>query len=86
MAFQRGKPKTGGRKKGTPNRMSAAAREAFALAFNKVGGVDGLQEWARTHRTEFYRLYARLIPVEITRGETPSDAQVVLIGGRPITF
>lgn len=53
-----------GRKKGTPNKLTKSAREAFARAFEEAGGADGLAEWALENRTEFYKLYARLIPVE----------------------
>jgi hypothetical protein len=51
-----------GRKKGEANRLTKAAKECFELAFNGIGGVDGLITWAKRNRTEFYRLYARLIP------------------------
>lgn len=53
-----------GRPKGSPNKITKAAREAFEHAFDAIGGTDALAKWARTHRTEFYKLYARLIPVE----------------------
>jgi len=58
--------KTGGRKKGTPNRTTASAREAMSLAFEGIGGVGALQTWALENQTEFYKLYGRLIPQEIT--------------------
>lgn len=61
MAFKKGQ---GGRPKGTPNKMTASAREAFALAFDRSGGFAALTQWAKKNRTEFYKLYARLIPVE----------------------
>jgi len=57
--------KTGGRQKGTPNKITASARDAFAQAFDQIGGKDGLADWATENRTEFYKLFARLIPVEI---------------------
>lgn len=56
--------KTGGRKNGTPNVLSRNAKEAFESAFQAVGGADGLAEWAKKNRTDFYRLYGRLIPVD----------------------
>lgn len=63
---KKGTPKTGGRHKGTPNKTTAAAKEAIALAFDGIGGVPELVEWAKENRTEFYKLYARLIPVDVT--------------------
>jgi hypothetical protein len=44
--------------------MTRAAKEAFGLAFEELGGVEGLAAWAKRHPGDFYRLYARLIPTE----------------------
>lgn len=41
-----------------------AARENLTLAFDLMGGVPALVAWGRTNQTEFYRLWARLIPKE----------------------
>lgn len=54
-----------GRPKGLQNKFTRGAKEAFALAFEGVGGVERLTEWARENLTDFYKLYARLIPVEL---------------------
>lgn len=54
----------GGRKKGTPNKVTQSARAAFQLAFDKAGGAKAMTVWAKANPTEFYKLYARLIPVE----------------------
>ena len=61
----RGK-KTGGRTAGTPNKTTKSAREAFQLAFETLQNHPGasLGEWAKQNQTDFYKLYARLIPVE----------------------
>jgi hypothetical protein len=60
--------KTGGRVKGTPNhatRQMRSVRDAVKVAFDELGGAEGLAAWGRANRTEFYKLAARLIPVEI---------------------
>jgi hypothetical protein len=54
-----------GRVKGVPNKMTVAVKEAFELAFQSIGGEPALATWARRNRTEFYKLYARLIPVDV---------------------
>lgn len=41
-----------------------AARENLTLAFDLMGGVPALVAWGRKNQTEFYRLWARLIPKE----------------------
>ena len=40
-------------------------KSAFIEAFEELGGVDNLIEWARCNQTEFYRMLARLMPREI---------------------
>lgn len=73
--------KTGGRKAGTPNKMTAKAKEAFAMAFNEVGGIEALIAWAQKNPTEFYKLYAKLIPTDMNvRQETLAE---LVIGAQP---
>lgn len=63
------------------------------MAFEGVGGVDGLIAWARENRTDFYKLYARLIPTEVnatvddkrtpdqmTRNELAEQVATILAG------
>lgn len=57
--------KTGGRVKGTPNKATASVKAALEDAFDKLGGVDALVTWARMEPTEFYKLYAKLLPVHV---------------------
>lgn len=66
FAEKRRPPNAGkGRKKGTPNKTTAAVKEALALAFAGRGGVKALQSWADENPTEFYKLWAKLLPQEI---------------------
>lgn len=58
------KRKTGGRRKGTPNKVTATARENIIAVFTRLGGVDAMAEWASENPTEFYKRYARLIPAQ----------------------
>lgn len=57
--------KTGGRQKGTPNKATASVKAALEAAFDQLGGVDALVSWARNEQTEFYKLYSRLLPVQM---------------------
>ncbi len=68
--------KTGGRQKGTSNHSTVVAKEAFQLAFEKIGGVDALAGWGTKHPTEFYRLYSRLIPLT---GDAPLESWADLL-------
>ena len=65
MAGFGGKRPGAGRPKGRVNRLSRVALEAFELAFDAIGGADALAKWAKKNRTEFYKLYARRIPVTV---------------------
>ncbi len=57
--------KTGGRRPGSLNKTTANVKAAFTAAFEELGGVPALVEWARAEPTEFYKLYARLLPSEL---------------------
>jgi hypothetical protein len=57
--------KTGGREKGTPNKTTAAVKEMLIAAFDDMGGLDALTDWGRENRTQFYQLWAKLLPQEI---------------------
>lgn len=55
-----------GTRKGIPNRIGAAVKSNVIAVFDRIGGREGMAEWAKDNLTEFYRLYARLIPSEVT--------------------
>ncbi|MDE1828613.1 MAG: hypothetical protein KGH65_05635 [Candidatus Micrarchaeota archaeon] len=59
--FGKGNP---GKPKGATNKMTRSAKEAFQIAFDELGGAAGLVKWAKTNPEDFYKLYARLIPVD----------------------
>lgn len=81
MARPKGSPKLGGRQKGTPNKATVAAREAFQLAFDEIGGGKALASWASANPTEFYKLYGRLIPVDVNAKSELSGEVTVKWGG-----
>lgn len=72
MARPKGQPKLGGRKKGTPNKLTVEAKEAFRLAAEGAGGVEALTAFAIAEPKVFWSLYARLIPLQMT-GEGGKD-------------
>ena len=53
-----------GRPVGSKNQFTTL-KSAFIEAFEEIGGVDNLVEWARANQTEFYRMVARLMPREV---------------------
>lgn len=66
-----------GRARGSQNKVTRAAKEAFVIAFDKLGGVEALATWARKNPTEFFKLYSKLIPTEAHIGNPD---------GTPINF
>ena len=46
---------------------------AFHDAFELIGGVPRLAHWADTHPTEFFKLYARILPSEASRSYAISE-------------
>jgi len=65
--------KTGGRKPGSLNKVTSTVKDNVVAVFNEIGGTKEMAKWAKENRTEFYRLYAKLIPTEVhgsgTNGE-----------------
>ena len=52
------------RPKGSPNKIGAGVKSNVIGVFDKIGGREAMAVWAKENLTEFYRLYARLIPSE----------------------
>lgn len=61
-----------GRPKGSPNKMTREVREVIAEAFQKAGGMKAFVGWAKKHPTEFYKIYAKLLPLSVAVGGDPN--------------
>lgn len=61
----KGTPKTGGRKKGTPNVVNRDIKEMVLTALNGVGGVDYLQTQALLNPPAFLGLVGKVLPKEV---------------------
>lgn len=64
--LKKGRKKTGGRKKGTPNKVPSSVKEAIMNAFDKVGGDEYLVEVAKLDHKTFCSLLGRVLPKEIS--------------------
>lgn len=75
--------KTGGRKAGTPNRTTVEVKAALEHCYNAIGGDKNFAAWAATNTTEFYKLWAKLIPVQLNHadadGEKLDGFKVILV-------
>ncbi|RKY14898.1 MAG: hypothetical protein DRQ55_20195 [Planctomycetota bacterium] len=75
--------KTGGRQKGTPNKTTAAMRDAIFEAFEQVGGVEYLVYIAEEDPRTFCGLLKRLLPSEAraeSQGPSLEDLVVACYG------
>ena len=67
-----GAPKTGGREKGTPNKLSADVRAMILAALERAGGEDYLLRQATANPRAFLSLVGRLLPTQLTgKDDTP---------------
>lgn len=61
-----------GRKKGVPNKTTTLAKEAIALAAEKLGGTDRLVKWAQSdpdnERVFWAQIYTKLLPHQVETG------------------
>ena len=60
-----GHRKFGGRKAGTPNKFTSTFREAIHVVYHDLGGHKAFLKWARSHKSDFYKIASKLIPIEI---------------------
>ena len=87
----KGQPKTGGRKKGTPNKTTALLKDAIIKAAEAHGadgtGEDDLEGYcfflANQHPTSFATLLGKVLPMQI-EGTGPNGA--IPISGLNIAF
>ena len=70
--LEAGRKKTGGRKKGTPNKTTIAAKTAIQMAAEGIGGTDRLIAWVKEdpdHEKVFWsQMYTKLLPLDV-KGE-----------------
>lgn len=78
--------KTGGRQKGTPNKVNAALKEAILLAAENAGGKDGLVGYLTHQANEqpvaFMTLLGKVLPMTI-QGDADNPVQFVVVTGVP---
>jgi hypothetical protein len=79
MSFIVGRLKTGGRQMGTPNRVTGTVRMLLEDAFESMGGLDALVKWGQENPTEFYKLWAKMLPVGLNLRDDYDETQTVTL-------
>lgn len=54
-----------GRKGRGKGKASRTAKENIIAVFERIGGYQYMARWAKQNPTEFFKLYAKLIPVQV---------------------
>jgi hypothetical protein len=73
--FAKGNP---GRQPGTRNKITLSAKMALEAAFDGIGGVQRMQAWADENPTEFYRIWSKVLPKEITGTGEGGKIEIVI--------
>lgn len=74
-----------GRPKGSVNKKTAQVKEALQAVYTKKGGDTALLAWAKENETEFYKLWGRMLPQEVSGpegGPVSVISEIVLRGVR----
>lgn len=71
--------KTGGRKKGTPNKTTTEVKAALIEAFDELGGVDALAKWGAENPTEFYKLWVKILPTQSSDSDESDNQPITRI-------
>lgn len=70
MPFKKGKPKTGGKVKGTPNKLTQQMRSVKEVVLNAFNEMQqdpkaNILAWGKQNPKDFYTIAAKLIPTEL---------------------
>lgn len=77
-----GKREGAGRKQGVPNKLSSTVKDNIIDVFDRIGGVESMAVWATENQTQFFNLYAKLLPLQVT-GEGGGPIVVGWLDGEP---
>lgn len=58
--------KTGGRQKGSLNKVTAQLKDTILQALDEAGGVDYLKQTAIDHPAAFLTLVGKVLPLQVT--------------------
>jgi hypothetical protein len=73
MAFAKGN-KLAGSRKGKPNKLTSSVKTALETAFEELGGVESLVNWGRKNRGDFYHLWVKMLPKDVSMKIDLDDA------------
>jgi hypothetical protein len=71
------KPEGSGRKPGTQNKFTQETKAALHQAFEDLGGIPSLVQWARRDPGAFYSLWVKTLPKDVNLGITETLSEIL---------
>ena len=53
------------KQKGAVTKITKSVKESILAVYDKIGGDEGFSNWANEEKTEFYKIYSRLVPLDV---------------------
>jgi hypothetical protein len=66
-----------GRPKGSLNKLTVETKAALHEAFDELGGVASLVQWARRDPGAFYSLWVKTLPKDVNLGITETLSEIL---------
>jgi len=76
----KGYKKTGGRQKGTPNKLTADVKDMIVQALSDAGGVGYLVRQAEENPRAFLALVGRVLPYQV-QGDSEKPLSITIVRG-----
>lgn len=67
-----------GRPKGSVNVVTKEVKENIADCFERIGGIQFFAAWAQRNPTEFYKLYGKLLPIQLQGAGSKGEFTIIL--------
>lgn len=73
---------SGGKAAGTQNRITKEVKAILEKAFEGIGGLEAFVEWGKANQTEFYKLWAKMLPLHVKADLKTVEVEELLNAGR----
>lgn len=78
------KPENSGRKPGVGNKFTTEVKAILEAVHEDIGGLEKMREWAEENPTEFYKLWAKLLPKDVTVSGKGEAIRIIVQTGVPL--
>lgn len=67
-----------GRPAGVPNKFTKEVKQVIATCFDDIGGRAAFAKWASENRKDFYKLYSKLLPIQLQSGTNGNSINIYI--------